>query len=84
MAPPLPHLSLPIPSDASEYWVAIGGNFERWEYTDWDQKWYRVNGISAPIWVVAGCFAILPLAWLVNRKIGNEGTSAASSVGAAR
>jgi hypothetical protein len=67
-APPQPHLPLPIPSDAAGYWVPLRGNLERWEYTGWDNKWYRVSfGTVVPIWIPAIGFAILPLAWIGSR-----------------
>lgn len=45
--PPRHPLQLPIPSDAEEYVVLSRGDIERWEYTPWDKKWYRLaSGVS--------------------------------------
>src|SRR5688500_974048 len=41
--PPRPHLIVPRPSDAAQYWVPLRGRLERWEYTGWDRKWYRLS-----------------------------------------
>lgn len=57
--PAWPHIPTFEPSDALELLVPYAGRFEHWEYTDWDNRWYR-TGPGIPIWFVAGMFLILP------------------------
>jgi hypothetical protein len=44
---------LPLPGDADQYVAVERGNLERWEYTPWDGRWYRLYGVPLVIPVIA-------------------------------
>lgn len=60
-APP-PGPTIPLP---------LRGNLERWEYTDWDSKWYFVNR-GLPLWIPTFVLLVLPSLWLLTRLKRDE------------
>jgi hypothetical protein len=61
-------MPLPMPSDAAEYLSPIRGNLERWEYTPWDNRWYRLNR-GVPLAVPLIVFLAITTCALLNQRI---------------
>jgi hypothetical protein len=59
-APPHP-IPIFIPSDVDMYFVPLRGNFERWDYAPWEQKWYRMSG-GIPMWLPLALLLAAPIA----------------------